>query len=128
MLPVLLPNAGFLPHVSFASIRRLTWIVVAVAPTLCPAAISFVQSNYAVPQTPQSTVSVSYSAAQGAGDTNIVAIGWTDSTSSVTSVTDSKGNVYSPALPATVQSGVQSQIIYIANNICLLYTSDAADE
>ena len=86
---------------------------------VCPAAISFVQENYSVPQTAQSTapVTVTYPAAQLAGDTNIVAIGWTDSTSTITSVTDTKGNIYSPAIGPTRQSGVQSQSIYVAKNV-----------
>jgi hypothetical protein len=79
--------------------------------------IAFVQSAYAVPQTAQSTVTVTYSLPQQAGDLNVVAIGWSDSTSSVTSVTDSKGNSYAPAIAPTVQSGVQTQVIYIAKNI-----------
>jgi hypothetical protein len=79
--------------------------------------IAFVQVNYAVPQTSQSSVSVTYTGAQIAGDTNIVAIGWSNSTASVTQVTDTRGNTYVPALPATVQNGVQSHVIYIASNI-----------
>ena len=81
--------------------------------------ITFVQENYSVPQTAQSTapVTVTYTAAQVAGDTNIVAIGWTDSTSTITSVTDTKGNVYSPVIGPTRQSGIQSQSIYVAKNV-----------
>jgi hypothetical protein len=78
--------------------------------------IAFVQVAYAVP-TSGSTVSVTYAASQLAGDTNIVAIGWSNSTATVTSVTDTKGNTYLQALPVTVQSGVQSHVIYIASNI-----------
>src|SRR6185369_10469821 len=48
-----------------------------------PPTIAFVQGNYAVPQSAQQTVKVTYTAAQRAGDTNVVAIGWSDSTSSV---------------------------------------------
>ena len=80
-------------------------------------AISFVQVNYAVPQSKQSSVSVAYTVTQRAGDTNVVAIGWSDSTSTVTSVVDTKGNPYSPAVGPTVQSGIQSQVIYVAKNI-----------
>jgi len=81
------------------------------------APIAFVQVAYAVPSTPQSTVTVVYSKAQTASNTNVVAIGWSNSTSTVTSVMDTKGNTYNPAVGPTVQSGVQSQIIYVAKNI-----------
>jgi hypothetical protein len=82
-----------------------------------PPPIAFVQGNYAVPQAPQSTVSVSYAAAQTAGNTNIIAIGWSDSTSTITGVTDSKANTYNPAMIPTRQTGIQSLAIYIASNI-----------
>jgi hypothetical protein len=50
------------------------------------------------------------------GDLNVVAIGFNDSTSTITSVTDSAGNVYQLAAPLTRGSGV-SQAIYYAKNI-----------
>src|SRR6185436_18499711 len=58
------------------------------------ATILFVQGNYAVPQSPQSTVTVTYTAAQTAGDLNVVLVGWNDGSATVTSVTDSRGNTY----------------------------------
>jgi hypothetical protein len=87
------------------------------APPPPPASITYVQGNYAVPSTSQSTVTLSYAAAQTAGNFNIVIVGWTNSTSTVSSVTDSSGNVYALAIGPTVQSGVQSQSIYYAKNI-----------
>jgi hypothetical protein len=48
---------------------------------------------------------------------NVIVVGWSDSTTTVSSVTDSKGNVYRLAAGPTVQSGVQSQSIYYAKNI-----------
>ena len=39
---------------------------------------TFVQQGYATPQSPQSMVAATYADAQTAGDTNIVAIGWND--------------------------------------------------
>ena len=81
------------------------------------ASIAFVQVAYSVPSTAQSTVTVALSKAQAAGDTNVVAIGWSNSTSLVSSVTDTKGNTYNVAEGPTVQSGVQSQIIYVAKSI-----------
>ena len=53
---------------------------------------------------------------QGAGNLNVVAIGFIDSTSTITSVTDSAGNVYQLAAPLKRGSGM-SQAIYYAKNI-----------
>ncbi len=79
--------------------------------------ITFVQANYATPQTAQSKVTVTYSAAQAAGDLNVVVVGWNDSTASVGSVTDSAGNTYQLAAGPTVISGTASQAIYYAANV-----------
>src|SRR5439155_2222178 len=88
------------------------------APPPPTATITFVQVNAATPQTPQTTVAVTYPAAQAAGDLNIVVVGWNDATRVVNSVTDSKSNVYSPAVGLTVNSaGGLSQMIYYAKNI-----------
>ena len=56
---------------------------------------TFRQVNAAVPQTDQSSVSVAYTGAQVAGNTNILAIGWNNATSNITSVSDSAGNTIS---------------------------------
>jgi hypothetical protein len=79
--------------------------------------ISYVQSNYATPQTTQSGVTVKFNAAQNAGDLNVVAVGWNDSTTTVSTVTDTSGNIYSRAVGPTIISGVESQSIYYAKNI-----------
>ena len=87
--------------------------------TFTPTAVAtpaFVQVNAATPQTNQSTVSVTYTSAQVVGDTNILAIGWNNATSNITSVTDSAGNVYQQAVPTARGSGL-SQAIYYATNI-----------
>jgi outer membrane protein assembly factor BamB len=76
----------------------------------------FVQVNSATPQSNQSTVTVPYTQAQSAGDLNVVAIGFFDATSTITSVTDSSGNVYQVAAPLKTGSGM-SQAIYYAKNI-----------
>ena len=81
------------------------------------ATITYIQSNYATPQTPQTTVNVTFTAAQAAGDLNVVAVGWNDSTAIVNSVTDKSGNVYTPAVGPTAISGALSQSIYYAKNI-----------
>ncbi|MGC1265311.1 MAG: IPT/TIG domain-containing protein [Candidatus Acidiferrum sp.] len=80
--------------------------------------ISFVQVNSATPQSPETTVSIPYSAPQFAGDLNIVVVGWNDVSHTVSSVTDSAGNKYSVAVPTTQNSaGSLSQTIYYAKNI-----------
>jgi len=78
---------------------------------------AFVQVNSAVPQTPQTMVTVTYTQAQTAGNLNVVVVGWNDSTAQVQSVTDTKGNVYALAVGPTVQMGVATQSTYYAKNI-----------
>jgi len=82
-----------------------------------PARIAFVQVNSATPQPPQTSVAVPYDLAQTAGNLNVVVVGWNDSTATVSSVVDSKGNTYSLAIGPTVQTGVATQSIYYAKNI-----------
>jgi len=79
--------------------------------------IAFVQSNYAVPQTPQTLVSVPYPGAQTTGNLNVVVVGWNDSTAQVQAVSDSRGNTYARAVGPTVQTGLATQSIYYAPNI-----------
>src|SRR6202035_1934274 len=45
--------------------------------------ITFVQQNYATPQSAQTRVTVPFTAAQGSGDLNIVVVGWNDSTATI---------------------------------------------
>src|ERR1700722_389245 len=80
---------------------------------------NFVQGNSAVPQTPQSKVTVSFSGAQNAGDLNVVVVGWGDVSSQLSSVSDSKGNLYSLAVGPTALTGSAplTQSIYYAKNI-----------
>jgi hypothetical protein len=79
--------------------------------------INYVQGNYATPQASQTSVPVVFTNAQSGGDLNVVAIGWNDSTATVSTVTDTKGNVYTIAVGPTTISGVESQSIYYARNI-----------
>src|SRR5260370_984437 len=76
----------------------------------------YVQGNYAVPQMPETTVTVPYTAAQTAGNLNVVIVGWNDSTANVSSLTDSNGNLYQLAVGPMV-TGALSQAIYYAKNI-----------
>ena len=91
--------------------------VASASTTMQATTISFVQGNYATPQSSQTTVNVTFTGAQTAGNLNVVVVGWSDSTAAVSSVTDSKGNVYTLAVGPTVQRGVASQSIYYAKNI-----------
>jgi hypothetical protein len=80
------------------------------------ATISYVQGNYATPQTPQSSVSVTFTAAQTAGDLNVVVVGWNDTTAAVKTVTDKSGNTYTLGVGPTLVNGSLSQSIYYAKN------------
>jgi hypothetical protein len=82
-----------------------------------PSVLAFVQGNNAVPATPQTSVAVRYPSAQGAGDLNVVIVGWNDTAAHVSSVKDSNGNSYQLAVGATTLSGTTSQSIYYAKNI-----------
>jgi Galactose oxidase-like, Early set domain/IPT/TIG domain len=78
--------------------------------------IAFVQINAATPQTPSGSIILSYPLAQTAGNLNILAVGWNDTTSTVTSVSDSRGNTYSQAGTTISGTGLR-QAIYFAKNI-----------
>ena len=78
--------------------------------------IGFVQVNAAMPQSPSASVAVSYSLAQTAGNLNIVVVGWNDNISSLSSVSDSRGNSYVQAGTTIAGTGIQ-QAIYYAKNI-----------
>ena len=105
------------------SARRVLLATVSVVGWLHPAAlmaaptITYVQGNYTAPQTPQTSAKVTFTAAQLAGDLNVVVVGWNDSTATVSTVADSSGNAYTRTVGPTVQSGVASQSIYYAKNI-----------
>jgi chitodextrinase len=79
--------------------------------------ITYVQSNFVIPQTPQTTVNVTFTAAQAVGDLNVIVVGWNDSTAVVNTVTDRSGNTYTRAVGPTVVTGALSQSIYYAKNI-----------
>lgn len=79
--------------------------------------ISFVQGNFATPQSSQTSVAVTYTGAQTQGDLSVVVVGWNNSSASVSSVTDSKGNNYSLAVGPTTISGIAGQSIYYSKSI-----------
>jgi rhamnogalacturonyl hydrolase YesR len=112
---------GGSPHTKASRLAFLTlgllacWlfpIVSFAAPT-----ITYVQGNSATPQSSETSVTVTYTSAQAAGDLNVVAVGWNNSTATVSTVTDKSGNTYTRAVGPTTQSGVASQSIYYAKNI-----------
>jgi hypothetical protein len=80
-------------------------------------AMSFVQGNYATPQSSPTSVSVAFAGAQMAGDLNVVVVGWNSTAVTISGVADSKGNSYIAAVGPTTISGVASQSIYYAKNI-----------
>ena len=83
--------------------------------------IKFIQGNYQVPHPSATSVAVTYTAAQSAGDLNVVIVGWNDATTTVSSVTDTNDNTYTLAVGPTVLPGPPggglSQAIYYAKNI-----------
>jgi chitodextrinase len=116
---------GRIPYIAIVvSVRTLLSLLLALI-MVClihgasahAAVITYVQGSYATPQTPQSAVSVSFSAAQTAGNLNVVVVGWNDSTTRVQSVVDTQGNAYGLAVGPTVQVGIATQSVYYAKNI-----------
>jgi hypothetical protein len=82
-----------------------------------PSTPTFVQRNSAVPQSSAvPSVALAFSAAQTAGNLNVVVVGWNDTQAAVVSVSDTAGNVYTRAIGPTLGSGL-SQSIYYAKNI-----------
>ena len=83
-----------------------------------PPGIAFVQGTTGPPtvQASNSSVAVAYSSPQVAGDLNVVVVGWGDTTSSISSVTDSHGATYTLAAGPTTNTGLQ-QAIYYAKNV-----------
>src|SRR5262249_29456557 len=93
----------------------LVWLcIVASGGTL--QAATLVQVNAATPQTPQTSVAATYLQAQAAGNTNILAIGWTDATSNIVSIQDAMGNTYRRGV-ATARGTGLSQAVYYASNV-----------
>src|SRR4029453_14302557 len=91
-------------------------VVYGLNPAAAPNDIRFIQVAAATPQQATATVAVPYPSVQLAGDLNIVAVGWNDTTSTVQSVTDSAGNAYALAVGPTKATGL-SQSIYYARNV-----------
>jgi YVTN family beta-propeller protein len=82
-----------------------------------PAAIAFKQTNNATPASAQTAVTVPFSGAQGAGNLNVLAVAWFNTTGHVLSVTDTRGNRYVLAAGPTTEADAGTQAIYYAANI-----------
>jgi Glycosyl hydrolases family 16/IPT/TIG domain len=82
--------------------------------TLLASGPTFVQGKWAT-KTSGTSVAVTYPAGQTAGDLNVVAVMWGDTTRAVSAVTDSKGNSYTRAVGPTKASGLTSAIYYAKN-------------
>jgi hypothetical protein len=78
---------------------------------------TFVQENGNTVAASTDSVSVTYTTAETAGNLNIVVVGWSDTSSSVTSVVDDNTNTY--VLAGTSAGNGVSQAIYYAPNIVL---------
>jgi hypothetical protein len=82
-----------------------------------PAPIAFVQVAVATPSGTSSSVAASYGKAQAAGDLNVVVVGWNDTMSTVSSVSDTAGNAYTLAVGPTRFPPDLTQSTYYAPNI-----------
>jgi len=89
----------------------------ATTSAVAPAAIAFVQRNSVAPQSPLTTRSLAYTAAQTSGNLNVVAVGWNDVTSHLISITDTRGNTYRLAAGPTTFAGIGTHAVYYAANI-----------
>ena len=78
---------------------------------------TFVQENSNTVAVSTNSVSVTYATAETAGNLNVVVVGWSDSSSSVTSVVDDNSNTY--VLAGTSRGNSVSQAIYYVPNIAL---------
>ena len=77
----------------------------------------FVQGAFSTPEGGVPNVTATFAGAQTNGDLNIVVIGWNDTTATVRSVHDFKGNIYTLVAGPVQINGVATQAIYYATNI-----------
>jgi hypothetical protein len=80
------------------------------------AGVNLVQVNSKTSTSAASSLATAYPSAQTAGNLNIVVVGWNDTASAVSSVTDSRGNTYTRAIGPTAGTAL-TQSIYYAKNI-----------
>jgi hypothetical protein len=91
-------SVGFAPPIAFVQVNSSQNIE-----TPLPSSLQF--------------VSVPFKGAQTTGNMNVVVVGWLDSTTTISSVTDTAGNVYTLAVGPTILSGMATQAIYYAKDI-----------
>src|ERR1035441_3650598 len=119
---------------SFAQLAQLFAVALTcwLFPTSLFAAPTFVQRNYATPQSSTPTVPVAYTGPQTAGDLNVVVVGWNDTTATVQSVKDSAGNNYSLAIGPTSGTALRQSIYYApsivggSNTVTVTFSQAAA--
>jgi hypothetical protein len=103
------PTAGSYSATAPTSSPSPNWFVMQAVAFRASGSPAFVQGNSATPQStsgaPLVSVTAPFTAAQTAGDLNVVSIGWGDSTTTVTTVTDTAGNTYALAVGPTSMSG-----------------------
>ena len=109
-------DGGTQQHVVVVPAADQSYTATYTASSAPPVPPAFVQVSSATPQSPQSSVAAVFAGAQTGGNLNVVVVGWNDSTSTITSVVDSGGNVYQIAAPTTRGTGI-SQAVYYARNI-----------
>jgi hypothetical protein len=85
------------------------------ASTPPPAAIRWVQTSNGG----RDATSATFAAPQTAGGLNVVVVGWADASTTITAVTDTRGNTYAVAVPMATTATTPSlrQAIYYARNI-----------
>ena len=105
-------------------VSALAGLVMGISLLLLPASLAG-QTLVQQANNPGST-SVAFTNPQSVGDLNVVVIGWSNVTSSVTSVTDTAGNAYAPALGVNNEVNV-SQTIFYAKNIAASGCSPACN-
>jgi len=87
------------------------------------APVAFVQVAASTPGGWVHSVAATFAQPQSAGDLNVVAIGWNNTTADVADVSDSSGNVYQLAVGPTQLAPDLTQAMYYAPNIA---AADAA--
>jgi hypothetical protein len=85
--------------------------------------IALVQAPHASTTASATSLSVTFAQPNIPGDLIALAIGWADTTMSVTSVADTAGNTYTRAIGPTIYSPDLSQLIYYAAGIKLAATN-----
>ena len=106
-----------IPALLAALFRKSVLTGLLLVPALSLGQVAFVQENNNTVGANSSSVSVTYSAPETTGNLNLVAVGWSDTDSSVISVVDDNNNVY--ALAGTSAGNGVSQAIYYAAGIAL---------